>query len=397
MLAGDVAALAVPARRGGRRSAPRSGAVEHRPQVVGHAAVDGDPGRDVALDRLDRVERDGRRWRRARGRARSAAACPGRGARARRATFAVDVLLDRRRLLVGRVGDAEAAAEVVGREVAERRERLDRRAERRRARSICEPMCMCRPDRSSCARAAQRARSPPRASSRPKPNFVSAWPVEIVVVRVAGDAGRDADQHRAGDAALGGDRARAGRCSSNVSTTMWPTPASSACASSRVATSRCRAGRSAPGRSRRAARGAARRRRRRRSRGPPRRAAGRRRCTGTPWRRRGRRSRRGAPRSASTNARARARMSSSATTYAGVPNSRASSTASQPPTSRWPRSLMRLPSGIDVRELWRVRPSAAALCRRVRTARSTPAEVGDARRPRLRAVAARGGRRAAGS
>src|SRR3954453_9969219 len=35
-------------------------AVEHRAQVVGHAAVDGDPGRDVALDRLDAVERDRR-------------------------------------------------------------------------------------------------------------------------------------------------------------------------------------------------------------------------------------------------------------------------------------------------------------------------------------------------
>ena len=35
-------------------------AVEHRAQVVGHAAVDRHPGRDVALDRLDRVERDRR-------------------------------------------------------------------------------------------------------------------------------------------------------------------------------------------------------------------------------------------------------------------------------------------------------------------------------------------------
>jgi hypothetical protein len=33
-------------------------AVEHRTQVVGHAAVDGHPGGDVALDRLDRVERE---------------------------------------------------------------------------------------------------------------------------------------------------------------------------------------------------------------------------------------------------------------------------------------------------------------------------------------------------
>ena len=45
------------------------------------------------------------------------------------------------------------------------------------------------------------------------------------------------------------------------------------------------------------------------------------------------------------NARARARRSSSATTYAGVPNSRASSIVSQPPTSRRPRSFRRLPRG----------------------------------------------------
>jgi hypothetical protein len=45
------------------------------------------------------------------------------------------------------------------------------------------------------------------------------------------------------------------------------------------------------------------------------------------------------------NARTRARMSSSATTIAGVPNSRARSSASQPPISRRPSSLTRLPSG----------------------------------------------------
>ena len=44
-------------------------------------------------------------------------------------------------------------------------------------------------------------------------------------------------------------------------------------------------------------------------------------------------SRRPASAPAWTNARARARRSSSATTYAGVPNSRASSTVSHPPTS----------------------------------------------------------------
>src|ERR1700733_10592238 len=45
------------------------------------------------------------------------------------------------------------------------------------------------------------------------------------------------------------------------------------------------------------------------------------------------------------NERARARRSSSATMYAGVPTSRASSTASHPPISSRPRSLTRDPIG----------------------------------------------------
>jgi hypothetical protein len=48
---------------------------------------------------------------------------------------------------------------------------------------------------------------------------------------------------------------------------------------------------------------------------------------------------------ASVNARTRVRMSSSATISAGVPNSRASSSASQPPISRRPSPVRRLPSG----------------------------------------------------
>src|SRR5579875_1738192 len=35
------------------------GAVEHRPEVVRHAAVHRNPGRDVALHGLDRIQRDG--------------------------------------------------------------------------------------------------------------------------------------------------------------------------------------------------------------------------------------------------------------------------------------------------------------------------------------------------
>ncbi len=48
---------------------------------------------------------------------------------------------------------------------------------------------------------------------------------------------------------------------------------------------------------------------------------------------------------AALKARARARRSSSETTYAGVPNSRASSSASQPPSCRRPRSSRVEPSG----------------------------------------------------
>src|SRR3954447_11017392 len=56
VLAGHRAALA--AHRVGPVGQQRlvAGAVEHRPQVVGHAAVDGDPGGGVALDGLDPVD-----------------------------------------------------------------------------------------------------------------------------------------------------------------------------------------------------------------------------------------------------------------------------------------------------------------------------------------------------
>jgi hypothetical protein len=48
---------------------------------------------------------------------------------------------------------------------------------------------------------------------------------------------------------------------------------------------------------------------------------------------------------ACTNSRARARMSSSAYTYAGVPNCSATSIRSQPPISSRPRSFKRDPRG----------------------------------------------------
>ena len=160
---------------------------------------------------------------------------------------------------------------------------------------------------------------------------------------------------------------------------------------------RCRGSRSARHRSRRSAPAPARRRRRRRTPAPPRRAPGTRPCRETPSKRTARRSRRAARAARSTNARARARRSSSATTYAGVPNSRASSTASQPPISRWPRSLTRVPR-VDVGELRSVAvmrrrschdaPGMIGRCGACAPSRDAlPTEIGSARRPRLLAVA----------
>ena len=108
--------------------------------------------------------------------------------------------------------------------------------------------------------------------------------------------------------------------------------------------------------------GRALRRRRRRSRSPPRRARGRRRCRGRPSTRTRPRSRWCARRTPSTNARARARRSSSTTTmYAGVPNSRASSTASQPPRVNRPRSSTVLPRG-QTCESWLPGPFEGGSC-----------------------------------
>ena len=86
---------------------------------------------------------------------------PGAELLARRADERADVVLDRRRILVGGVGDAEAAAEVVDRELAERAR--SRRSPRgtARARCSCEPMWKCSPRSSrppTAAHALDRAR-----------------------------------------------------------------------------------------------------------------------------------------------------------------------------------------------------------------------------------------------
>ncbi len=153
------------------------GAVEHRAQVVGHAAVDRDPARDVALDALDRVQRH------ARVRAQRAPRLDQQAPRRRRrCTFACDrrherahVLLDRgRRGLLGGVLHAQAAAEVPHGEVAERGELGDLALERLAARAAASRCARARPASVSPALRAQRARSPraprpsgSRTSSRP--------------------------------------------------------------------------------------------------------------------------------------------------------------------------------------------------------------------------------------
>src|SRR3954468_7661783 len=134
----DVARLAVLADEVAARAAARPAddlglvarAVEHRPQVVGHAAVDGDVRHDVALDRLDAVQRH-RRVRHERAPRLVEDALPRAGELLDRVDLERDVVLDARRRVVLGVGHAEAAAEVEHREVAELGERRDRRAERR--------------------------------------------------------------------------------------------------------------------------------------------------------------------------------------------------------------------------------------------------------------------------
>ena len=138
--------------------------------------------------------------------------------------------------------------------------------------------------------------------------------------------------------------------SPSLSITMWPTPASSAMRSS--ASSRALPWWTiAPGRSRRAARDAARRPRRRRSRGPPARRAPSPPSPGTPSRRRRPRSRRGRRRGTPRRTRARAR--------AGPPrrrrrracrSARRARCTSQPPISQAPAIVDAAADRVDVGE-----------------------------------------------
>ena len=129
MLAGQLADLAPACQRAVGDQRLIAGVVEHRPEVVGHAAVDGDPGRDVALDRLHRVQGDGRVGYQRPARLQQQPLV-GTEVIVHRADDRIDVPLGRRRPLTGRVRRSESATEVVDAVVAERRDRSDRLSER---------------------------------------------------------------------------------------------------------------------------------------------------------------------------------------------------------------------------------------------------------------------------
>ena len=273
------------------------GVVEHRANVVGHAAVD----RDVAapagnvLDRADRVERE-----------------PGVGdQRAARLAEDPDPLRQplehgfgvgrrRRRGLVAGVGGGEAAAHVDDRVVAGGDSALRRGCRRRRARRPGS-----RGGRGGRGpRARRRAqRSTARGSSASgMPNFESSWPVAIL----CGCSGRipGVTRSRTRCGAPGGDPLEPLDLIERVDDDVADAGARAPVRARRRSCC-CRACRSARGRSRRSAPGAARRPRRRRRRGPPRRRAAAPRCRGKPCSRRRPRSRRCARRRRHRIARAR--------------------------------------------------------------------------------------------
>ena len=227
VLARDVAELARPAR-GGRRSSPR----RPRRRASGRRlsdmpAVDGDVGGDVALDRLHGVEghagigdeRAARLDRRSR--------LPAPEDLAHGGGLGLDVGLDRRRLVLGRVGDAEAAAEVVDRELAEAGDRLDRLAERAELEDL-------RADVHVQAAQLEAVRAEQALDGRAgvvqgEAELRVQLPGGDEVVRARLDPGRDADAGPAGRRPRAtSDSSRS--MSSKLSITMCPTPASIALA-----------------------------------------------------------------------------------------------------------------------------------------------------------------------
>ena len=267
-----------------------AGAVHHRPQVVRHAAVDGDPGRDVALDRLHRVQRDRRVGDQ---RPPGLEQQPLVRARARRAA---------RRRSPPRSARRRAGAGRRGRRRRGRR-RGCRRGSRRARRSPGPPRgtARARTAASRCGSAGRPGRSDgepasrsiaSRAASIEKPNFESAWPVEIAawvspatsgVTRISTSWRRpqlggelrqplelvEGVDHDVPDAGLQRLAQLGGRLGVAVQVDARrdrSRPRRASASSPPEATSQA---------------------------SPPRRAAGRRRCTETPWRRTARRSRRG--------------------------------------------------------------------------------------------------------
>jgi hypothetical protein len=204
-------------------------------------------------------------------------------------------------------------------------------------------MCICRPRSSRPATA--RTRSIARgASPRPRAELRVRLAGRDLLVRVARDRGRDADQHRLAMPARRRRRSRRSM-SSKLSITMWPTRRRARAqlgVVARVAVHHELRGIEAPP----AARGAARRPRRRRSRGPPARTGAAPAC--------GEGLRREHDVEVLLAGGAEGRDETRARGPAGRPrrrrrpacrSARASSITSQPPISRCPRSLTRLPIG----------------------------------------------------
>ena len=281
----DVARLAVhahdPAGGGVAEAVDHVGlvhrAVEHRPDVVGHPPVHGHV-RAHARDLLDRAHRVERHARVAHQRAAGLAQHGHALGRVRQ--HGLGVLLGRRRAVLARVGDGEAAAQVQQREVADLAQHVGQRlvhvqVEDLRADVRVQP-------------AQLQARA---ADALQRPLHVAHGDAELGVLLAGADGlvglGLDAGRHaHAGSA----DRTRPPRAPAARSRrscprsrgrrpTRPPAPA-------RPRTCCCRAGRSARGRSPRSAPGAARRRTRSPPTAPPRRRSAARRWRGTPWTRR---------------------------------------------------------------------------------------------------------------
>ena len=216
--------------------------------------------RQVALDRLDRVERHARvRDERAAGLEHSR--LPGPSSSSRRAHRGHPLA---RSSAAGRRRCRPRRGRRRGRRRRSRRAWRSPRPPRgtARGRSSCEPMWMCRPASSSRGRRARRSIA--SAPGQPKPNFESAWPVAIAAWVSATTPG--VTRISTGCARPPGTSAPALEVVDVSSTTARrprrpPSPA-------RPRTSRCRAGRSARRRSRLQRERAARRPTRRRTPSP---------------------------------------------------------------------------------------------------------------------------------